>query len=728
MKYLLLFILLTTSLSCTDEKIYLDANGKETSRENALYYRNKPVWQKGVYIMDDYYLSGEKHFKGQTLDSLGTQLDGDATWYLKTGKIKRKENYKNGILVGRYMPKPQAQGSEDSGWEEKDLVLVATTLPQDATSGTQRPNTEHSIAFKEVLAQLQTKDLPLVENTNFDSFIEAEDYDAITPETGIDPKLFQLDQIYPDFYGENSNYKIISAYRLVFSDAFYAVVITVQKSGHEMESLLIHYNLEGQRMDHIQVAYDEIAEGMSRSMARINTSGLTVHQVFWDDLRKIQEVEYGIGRKGEMNQVDKKQLHEDIPNYKLIDRSLQELNLDWIRFKTHLIAVQKLSSWPEEVLIVLPRIKQEDAHYLEVKPQLVLVNTENAKVTHTFYEKATEAPFWTSDAVRLDQISIDVVPYPISDEANAYGIQARYTGSSRVNPYQQETLSLFVKSGDSLKRILHDYEVVDAGGEWDGECEGVFHETKKTISPSRNTSQGYFDLGVHHTQTQTKNFLDGHGDCDSQDEVSTRTSLLTFNGTNYEETKGSAVAMPNGGKEAFSKFHPPKLEDFTLDRYLVKDAYQLGHLKIISGYYQSAAQDETDRGECLVVLDAQDNIIFKSKGAGEVYLYEPHFFRNPSNGKTLIICQLAFEYAFGGDVFMLENGAISPLGNLNVEGYEEDQYLTDIVRIHQNGEQMEFSFEAEKLIWDPGGNGEKTMPNNNLKYIYRDQILKLVRQ
>jgi hypothetical protein len=77
---------------------------------------------------------------------------------------------------------------------------------------------------------------------------------------------------------------------------------------------------------------------------------------------------------------------------------------------------------------------------------------------------------------------------------------------------------------------------------------------------------------------------------------------------------------------------------------------------------------------------------------------------------------------------MLENGAISPLGNLNVEGYGEDQYLTDIVSIHENGGQIEFSFEAEKLVWDRGGEGEKTMPNDNLKYIYKDKVLKLVRQ
>jgi hypothetical protein len=44
----------------------------------------------------------------------------------------------------------------------------------------------------------------------------------------------------------------------------------------------------------------------------------------------------------------------------------------------------------------------------------------------------------------------------------AFGIRVKYSGSSRPNPYNSETISLFIKSGIILKKVLINYETVSA--------------------------------------------------------------------------------------------------------------------------------------------------------------------------------------------------------------------------------------------------------------------------
>jgi len=127
MKYLILrflFIILILFTSCSENRTYYDADWKKTNKENASYYRDPPKEAKGLWGINDYYISGEKQFIGQAKDSLGTVLEGDVTWYFKTGKAENKIRYKNGKIIGYYTTLEGAEGSSKVGWDENDLYFM----------------------------------------------------------------------------------------------------------------------------------------------------------------------------------------------------------------------------------------------------------------------------------------------------------------------------------------------------------------------------------------------------------------------------------------------------------------------------------------------------------------------------------------------------------------------------------------------------------------------------
>lgn len=122
---------------------------------------------------------------------------------------------------------------------------------------------ENKTHFKNYISNIDTKHTPFNENTNFDSFIDPGDYDD------VDTSILKLDKLYPNFYAKGYNYKAISHYKFQLSDEFYTIVVTVIKGEHEMETLLINYDLNGEIIDSEMVAYDEIVEGVSSSTSKI---------------------------------------------------------------------------------------------------------------------------------------------------------------------------------------------------------------------------------------------------------------------------------------------------------------------------------------------------------------------------------------------------------------------------------------------------------------------------
>jgi uncharacterized protein len=82
------------------EKIYFDKDWKQTSKENAAYFRK--INKLGeLYTIRDYFISGEKQFEGKSsTPSEPLSFDSTAIWYNKNGKILQKRDFKNNVLYG----------------------------------------------------------------------------------------------------------------------------------------------------------------------------------------------------------------------------------------------------------------------------------------------------------------------------------------------------------------------------------------------------------------------------------------------------------------------------------------------------------------------------------------------------------------------------------------------------------------------------------------------------
>ncbi len=126
--------ILVSCLNNSVSKTYYDADWKETTKENASYYRLSPKKENGIWHIRDFYISGEKQFIGQTKDSLGTVFHGDVTWYFKTGKVESKIRYNNGKQVDGFVTVEGAIGSDEEGWDEKDLYYYDDHLVTNAAN------------------------------------------------------------------------------------------------------------------------------------------------------------------------------------------------------------------------------------------------------------------------------------------------------------------------------------------------------------------------------------------------------------------------------------------------------------------------------------------------------------------------------------------------------------------------------------------------------------------
>ncbi len=597
----------------------------------------------------------------------------------------------------------------------------AVEIVEDAVAD--YPEKDKGFDFNKIMAKTKTKTLPHFETTNFDSFIDEGDYEE------IDGEALQLEQIYPDFHRDGFDPKVIAMHKLPLSDSFVSVVATILKSENEMETLLVNFDKEGKIIAHQIAAYDEIAEGMSQVVSRISEGNLTVNHIFWGDIKKIEEVVFKILYDGKIEKIDTRNLNETFENFSLINNVLLNLNLDWIHAKTNLITTKEFPDNAYETIVVIPEIVDEGIMYFNLNSHIVIVDNNTERIKYKYFE-SHKTNGWESDAVRLDEIEINFAPYKITKDKGALGLKVSHFGSSRVNPYSVENLSLFVKSNDKLLKVLSDYAIKDYVGEWDGDCNGEFTGEKRTLIKSTNVTNGYFDINVIKEITYTENFEDDKGECLVTEKDEIKSALLKFNGKTYIETDVNIDADPDAETKSYSEFHPKKLEHIQIENFHISHANDMGKNKIISGLYEPKdgqlvpPDTKNDWGLRLLLLDASNKVVYASKGFGEAYMFEPNFYKSDVSNKIIIICQLAFEYPFGGEAFILENENIKHIGTLDIEGTDEEKYMTEIVEIKEIGDEIVFTLKSDEVILNPGSIDEAKI-NNNIQYVYKNNVLSL---
>lgn len=180
----------------------------------------------------------------------------------------------------------------------------------------------------------------------------------------------------------------------------------------------------------------------------------------------------------------------------------------------------------------------------------------------------------------------------------------------------------------------------------------------------------------------------------------------------------------------YYEFKPKSIPEFSLTNISIASAHVLDSLKVIDGYYTPkdgkivAPDTQKDWGNRLYLLNKKNEILFKSFGVGDVYTFDPHFYKNDSTNKIIIVCQLGYEYCFGGEAFLYEDGNISAIGTLDIENDDEGKCLTDIIKIQEIADELIFSFNSDYLLLEPGLE-DILIKNTGVIYNYSNQKLTL---
>jgi hypothetical protein len=139
-----------------------------------------------------------------------------------------------------------------------------------------------------------------------------------------------------------------------------------------------------------------------------------------------------------------------------------------------------------------------------------------------------------SDAIVLTEFSIDSVIYQLAKDKQAFGVRTKYRGSSHANPYDYESLSLFVIDDSKLTVILEDFDMEEFWGEWDTNCAGEFTTQSKTFSLSKKSKNSYFTILVKNEIQKEKNFINKAGECDSKSKLLTKNTKLIYQDRKYK--------------------------------------------------------------------------------------------------------------------------------------------------------------------------------------------------
>lgn len=148
---------------------------------------------------------------------------------------------------------------------------------------------------------------PLTDSTNFDSIKHRDKLNT------NDIVELQLRELYPNLDRENYNYKFYPSYKLDFKN-FNCIIVNVFKGDHELETVLIIYDLDNKiklynddgelEIVSLMIAYDEIAEGWSRTTSKIKNNTITTINALYTDTPVIDTTLYHINTRGYINKVN----------------------------------------------------------------------------------------------------------------------------------------------------------------------------------------------------------------------------------------------------------------------------------------------------------------------------------------------------------------------------------------------------------------------------------------
>lgn len=206
-----------------------------------------------------------------------------------------------------------------------------------------------------------------------------------------------------------------------------------------------------------------------------------------------------------------------------VDNVLKQLKIQPKDCYFDLVVQQVIPYSPDKSVVVIPKIIEEDEYSFSCDFYLLIINNDSGLIQNTFFEPNS----LISDAVRIDNISIDFAPYNLNATTRAFGVRILYEGSSRANPYENEDISLFIPQDSLLVRVLKNYSIASITGEWDTNCNGYFVTEKAVLIISDKKTNNYCDIKVKNETTTTIQ-TQVNDDCKEDTSVTNKTSILKY--------------------------------------------------------------------------------------------------------------------------------------------------------------------------------------------------------
>lgn len=207
---------------------------------------------------------------------------------------------------------------------------------------------------------------------------------------------------------------------------------------------------------------------------------------------------------------------------------VKQLNLDHSKIKEELSTEKKMPNKEDSYIIVIPvfdGLEEEDG--FSVRNTILI--TDGKGIIKNQYADPEE---YFSDAVMLQNFTIDTGLYKLNSNIRAFGVKADYRNGSGPNPHSLNTISMYYQEGKTLKKVLNQFQIFIFGGEWDMKCAGEFGEDKSVILMTNDKNNGFANLKVKTTTTQTNSSLIG-GECTEKKTAKISYETLKFNNSQY---------------------------------------------------------------------------------------------------------------------------------------------------------------------------------------------------
>ncbi|MGI4777000.1 MAG: hypothetical protein ACRYGA_02585 [Janthinobacterium lividum] len=175
-----------------------------------------------------------------------------------------------------------------------------------------------------------------------------------------------------------------------------------------------------------------------------------------------------------------------------------------------------------------PGLTEYDVEVLVVQ-QADNGNTDRARIV----ARVAEPRALSEDTTRIASIRVDTARYTLAPEAKAFGVRIVYRGAATERPYESERLSLYVPDGIELNKVLDELEMERQSGSWDTNCTGTFRTVHSTLTPARATTNGYADLTLRRTGSNSRSTSMGEECVTREKPANFKSTSLHFDGAKY---------------------------------------------------------------------------------------------------------------------------------------------------------------------------------------------------